>query len=36
VAALLQISRFAAIALLCNSLDLSLPVPSIFEETGRG
>jgi len=36
VAALLQISRFTAIALLCNSLDLSLPVPSIFEETGRG
>ena len=33
VAALLQISRFAGIALLCNALSLSLPVPSVFDET---
>jgi alkylhydroperoxidase family enzyme len=32
VAALLQVSRFMGIALLCNALSLSLPVPSIFEE----
>jgi alkylhydroperoxidase family enzyme len=31
VAALLQISRFVTIALMCNALALELPVPSIFE-----
>lgn len=30
-AALLQITRFMTIATLCNSLSLTLPVPSIFE-----
>jgi alkylhydroperoxidase family enzyme len=29
-AALLQITRFMSIATLCNALDLSLPVPSVF------
>jgi alkylhydroperoxidase family enzyme len=33
VAALLQISRFVGIALLCNALALTLPVPSVFDET---
>lgn len=33
VAALLQISRFVGIALLCNALSLALPVPSVFDET---
>jgi alkylhydroperoxidase family enzyme len=33
VAALLQISRFVGIALLCNSLSLTLPVASVFDET---
>jgi alkylhydroperoxidase family enzyme len=33
VAALLQISRFVNIALLCNALNLELPVPSVFDET---
>jgi alkylhydroperoxidase family enzyme len=32
VAALLQISRFVGIALLCNALKLELPVPSVFAE----
>ena len=32
VAALLQVSRFAGIALLCNALALTLPVPSVFDE----
>jgi alkylhydroperoxidase family enzyme len=32
VAALLQVSRFVTIALLCNALSLSLPVPSVFDE----
>ena len=32
VAALLQISRFVGIALLCNTLALKLPVPSVFDE----
>lgn len=32
VAALLQISRFVTIALLCNALGLTLPVPSVFDE----
>jgi alkylhydroperoxidase family enzyme len=32
VAALLQISRFVNIALLCNALNLELPVPSVFDE----
>ena len=32
VAALLQISRFVTIALLCNALSLTLPVPSVFDE----
>jgi len=31
VAALLQISRFVTIALICNALHLELPVPSIFD-----
>jgi len=31
VAALLQISRFVTIALICNALHLALPVPSIFD-----
>ena len=31
VAALLQISRFVTIALLCNAMQLELPVPSIFD-----
>jgi hypothetical protein len=31
VAALLQISRFVTIALLCNALSLELPVPSVFD-----
>jgi hypothetical protein len=31
VAALLQISRFVSIALLCNALSLTLPVPSVFD-----
>ncbi len=30
VAALLQVTRFMSIATLCNALDLSLPVPSVF------
>jgi len=34
VAALLQISRFMGIALMCNALALELPVPSVFDETG--
>ena len=34
VAALLQISRFMGIALLCNALALELPVPSVFDEGG--
>jgi hypothetical protein len=33
VAALLQIARFVNIALLCNALNLELPVPSVFDET---
>jgi alkylhydroperoxidase family enzyme len=33
VAALLQISRFVTIALMCNALALELPVPSIFDGT---
>ncbi len=32
VAALLQISRFVTIAVMCNSLALTLPVPSVFDE----
>lgn len=32
VAALLQIGRFTSIALLCNALSLSLPVPSVFHD----
>ena len=32
VAALLQISRFVTIALLCNALALQLPVVSVFDE----
>lgn len=32
VAALLQVSRFVHIALLCNALKLTLPVPSVFEK----
>lgn len=32
VAALLQITRFVTIALLCNALALEVPVPSIFDE----
>ncbi|MES2536198.1 MAG: carboxymuconolactone decarboxylase family protein [Pseudomonadota bacterium] len=32
-AALLQITRFITIATLCNSLSLSLPVPSVFDAT---
>ena len=32
VAALLQISRFMGIALMCNALALELPVPSVFDE----
>jgi hypothetical protein len=32
VAALLQISRFVTIALLCNALSLTLPVASVFDE----
>jgi alkylhydroperoxidase family enzyme len=32
VAALLQVSRFVTIALLCNALSLELPVPSVFDE----
>jgi hypothetical protein len=32
VAALLQVSRFVNIALLCNALSLTLPVPSVFDE----
>lgn len=31
VAALLQISRFVTIALMCNALSLELPVPSVFD-----
>lgn len=30
VAALLQVTRFMSIAVLCNSLELQLPVPSVF------
>ena len=33
VAALLQVTRFVTIALLCNALALEVPVPSIFDET---
>ena len=33
VAALLQISRFMGIALMCNALALELPVASVFDET---
>ena len=33
VAALLQITRFVTIALLCNALELKLPVASVFDET---
>lgn len=33
VAALLQISRFITIAVICNALALELPVPSVFDET---
>jgi alkylhydroperoxidase family enzyme len=33
VAALLQIARFVNIALLCNALQLTLPVKSVFDET---
>lgn len=32
VAALLQISRFITIAVMCNALALELPVPSVFDE----
>ena len=32
VAALLQVSRFVTIALLCNALSLTLPVASVFDE----
>jgi len=32
VAALLQISRFVTIAVMCNALGLTLPVPSVFDE----
>jgi alkylhydroperoxidase family enzyme len=32
VAALLQISRFVTIALMCNALSLELPVGSVFDE----
>jgi alkylhydroperoxidase family enzyme len=32
VAALLQIARFVNIALLCNALSLTLPVPSVFDD----
>ena len=32
VAALLQIARFVNIALLCNALELKLPVGSVFDE----
>lgn len=32
MAALLQITRFTMIASLCNALDLTLPVQSVFEE----
>ena len=34
VAALLQVSRFVNIALLCNALSLTLPVASVFDEPG--
>ena len=34
VAALLQVSRFMGIALMCNALALELPVPSVFDEPG--
>lgn len=33
IAALLQITRFTMIASLCNALDLTLPVKSVFEES---
>ena len=32
VAALLQVSRFVTIALMCNALSLTLPVASVFDE----
>jgi len=32
VAALLQVSRFVTIALMCNALSLALPVRSVFDE----
>ena len=35
VAALLQITRFMTIACLCNSLELKLPVSSVFDSAGR-
>jgi hypothetical protein len=35
VAALLQITRFTAIAMLCNALSLTLPVRSIFDEPSK-
>lgn len=36
VAAMLQITRFVTIAYLCNALQLSLPVKSVFEERSAG
>ena len=33
VAALLQVSRFVTIALMCNALSLTLPVASVFDES---
>jgi alkylhydroperoxidase family enzyme len=36
VAALLQVSRFVTIALLCNALALELPVPSVFDGPAVG
>lgn len=35
VAALLQITRFVTIAMLCNALQLEVPVPSVFDEPAR-
>lgn len=32
VAAMLQISRFVGIALMCNALEMALPVQSVFDE----
>ena len=35
IAVLLQITRFMMIACLCNSLELKLPVSSVFDSAGR-